>query len=257
MVLVDFFGKFSLPVGSHERFMNQLVVHIFLLTLSLVNVVYLFFIEGVGKRALQKSFLQQLAFFGALMQIGSCGCSITRYNIEDEMNYAIGNAGAAFGLAGGFLRNIAIASILFHGCENRKRKWGIFSICHFCLSTTMLIIELRNFDKYGFTPFRIMDMQYAPFCSICCFYTSRALSNGTVKIDSSVISKEAAIGTFKVMSYFLITFWLIGMVTSIAIFTYINGGLTIGCVTVATYYMDKMTGLYDKPVGGEGDSLLR
>jgi len=77
----NFFGKAVPDVA-----MNQLVCHIFLLTLSMVNVIYLFFIEGLGKRARFKNFLQQLAFFGALMQMGSCANSITRYNMQDVYN---------------------------------------------------------------------------------------------------------------------------------------------------------------------------
>jgi len=255
MVIADFFGKVDLPDGTMERFMNQIVCHVFLITLALVNVVYLVFIEGLGKGALQKSFLQQLALFGALMQIGSCGNSITRYNIQDEYNPLISNLGAGFGLAAGCFNNIAVASILFHGCDNRKMKWGIFSTFLIGLSLFLIYMEVTTFDDTHFFYFRVLNMQSTPFAAFCLLYTSRALNKGTVKIDSAIISKEAAVGVFKVMGYFLVFGFFCNM-TGYTIFIYIFGGLTFGCINVSTYYMDKMVGLYDKPVGGEGESLL-
>jgi len=255
VLLADFFGKVDLPDGTNERHMNQLVCHIFLLTLSMVNVIYLFFIEGLAKRDLFKNFLQQLAFFGALMQMGSCGNSITRYNIQEEYNPTISNTGAFFGLAAGCFNNIALASILFHGCDNRKKKWAIFSTCLTGLSIFLLFKEITTFDKTHFTYFRMLNMLSTPFAAGCLLYTSHALKKGTVKIDSAIISLEAAIRLYKVMGIFLV-FAFFAVPTGMTIVIYIGGGLVFGCVNVATYYMDKMVGLYDKPVGEEGASLL-
>jgi len=255
VLLADFFGKVDLPDGTSERHMNQLVCHIFLLTLSMVNVIYLFFIEGLGKKALYKNFLQQLAFFAALMQMGSCGNSITRYNIEEEYNATIGNMGAFFGLAAGCFSNIALASILFHGCENRKKKWAIFSTCLIGLSIFLLVKEVTTFNKTHFTYFRYLNMLSTPFAAGCLLYTSHALQKGTVKIDSAIISKDDAVRVFKVMGIFLV-FAFLTIVTGMTLVIYIGGGLVFGCVNVGTYYMDHMVGLYDKPVGGEGSSLL-
>mmetsp|Transcript_23154 Transcript_23154/g.49317 ORF Transcript_23154/g.49317 Transcript_23154/m.49317 type:complete len:258 (+) Transcript_23154:365-1138(+) len=255
MVLVDFFGSVALPDGSHERFMNQLVCHIFLLTLSLINVIYLFFVEFLGKGALQKSFLQQLAFFGALMQIGSCSNSITRYNIEDEYNYIISNAGAFFGLAAGCFCNIALAPIVFHDCTNRKLKWKIFSIALISASIYCLYMECTTFDETGFFYFRVMNMQSVPWTAFTIWYTSRALKKGTVTIDPSIISTEAAINMCFVIGVTMAILFLLNL-SGVTIFIYISGGLAFGCVNVATYYMDKMEGLYDKPAGGETALLL-
>lgn len=256
MVIADFFGKVNLPDGTMERFMNQIVCHIFLLTLSMVNAIYLIFIEFLGKGNLQKNFLQQLALGGALMQMGSCGNSIHRYNIEDEYNFVIANAGAFFGLASGCFNNIAVGVILFHNCEKRKLKWGIFSTALILLSIFLLFMEMTTFADTGFFYFRVLNMQNVPIAGFCFWYTSRALSKGTVSIDESIISKESLIGVYNVMAYFLFIMFFVNM-SGYTIFIYISGGLTFGCVNVATHYMDQMTGLYDKPAPvGESAPLL-
>jgi len=255
VLLADFFGKVDLPDGSNERHMNQLVCHIFLLTLSMVNVIYLFFIEGLGKRALYKNFLQQLAFFGALMQMGSCGNSITRYNIQEEFNPLIANMGAFFGLAAGCFNNIAIGSILFHGCDNRKKKWALWSAFLICFSIFLLFKEITTFKSTGFWYFRVLNMCSTPIAIVCFLYTSHSLQKGTVKIDSAIISNEAAIRIFKIMGIFCV-FAQLSLGTGMTIVIYIGGGLVFGMVNVATYYMDHMVGLYDKPVGEGGSSIV-
>jgi len=255
VLLANFFGHVDLPDGTRERHMNQLVCHIFLLTLSMVNVIYLFFIEGLAKRDLYKNFLQQLAFFGALMQMGSCGNSITRYNIEEEYNPFISNMGAFFGLAAGCFNNIAIGSILFHGCDNRKKKWAIYSAFLIGLSIFLLFKEITTFNTTHFDYFRKLNMLSTPIAVVCFLYTSHALEKGTVKIDSAIISKEAAVRIFKIMGIFCV-FAVLAMPTKMTIVIYVGGGLVFGTVNVATYYMDHMVGLYDKPVGEGGSSIV-
>jgi len=255
VLLANFFGGVDLPDGTRERHMNQLVCHIFLLTLSMVNVIYLFFIEGLGKKALYKNFLQQLAFFGALMQMGSCGNSITRYNIEEEYNPFISNMGAFFGLAAGCFNNIAIGSILFHGCDNRKKKWAIWSAFLIGYSIVLLYLEITTFNSTHFWYFRQLNMCSSPIAAVCFLYTSHSLQKGTVKIDSAIISNEAAIRIFKIMGIFCVCA-VLTMVTGMTIVIYIGGGLVFGTVNVATYYMDHMVGLYDKPVGEGGSSIV-
>jgi len=255
-LLANFFAKGgSLPDGSNERNMNFLVCHIFLMALSMVNVIYLFFIEGLGKRALFKNFLQQLAFFGALMQMASCANSISRYNIQEEYNPLFSNGSSFFGLAAGGFNNIAYGSILFHGCANRKRNWAIFSILLVGASVLVFINQVATFKEDHFDVFIKFNIPNTPFAALCILYTSYSLNKGTVKIDSATISKEAAVRTFLVMGIFLVLDF-VATTTKVTIVMLVGGGLNFGCVNVATYYMDHMVGLYEKPVGGEGSSLL-
>jgi len=254
MVLINFFAKMgSLTKGTDENALNQIAGHMFLLTLSSINVVYLFFIEGLGKRALQKNFLQQLAFCGALSQIGTCTATIIRYNIQNDFNpfYTKFSSGCAF-IANSF-NFIALGVTLFHGCDNRKMKWRIFSVSVIGLFGLGAYLEITT-DKI------LLGYVLAispPFCSICHLYTSHALQKGTVTIDSAIISKEALIRTFKVMAYFLSFVYVFGSIVSgITILPLIIQGLTFCCVNIGTYYMDKMVGLYDKPVRREVEPLL-
>jgi len=249
MGLINFLGTMSLPVGSDERDLNQIAGHMFLLTLSSINVVYLFFIEGLGKRALQKNFLQQLAFFGALMQIPSCCSTIYRYNIQDESYHA--HLGSLFGYIANCFNYIAVGVILFHGCDNRKMKWRIFSVSVIGLAILGMYLELTTSVKLYFPIFISF-----PLKNFCFWYTSYALQKGTVTIDSAIISKKAAIRTFKVMAYVPFIGLVLGIVTGITVLQYIVAGLVFCCVNIGTYYMDKMVGLYDKPVRREVESLL-
>jgi len=243
MVIVEFFGKVTLQDGTMERFMNQLVCHVFLLTLSMVNVIYLFFIGILGRGGLP--FLQKLALGGALMQMGSCANSITRYNIEDEYNYTIANAGAFFGLAAGCFNNIALSVILFHNSDNRKFKWRVFSIFLIVLSIVLLCMEMTTFEDTGFFYFRVLNMLSVPFTALCCWMTKRALEKGTLTLPESTSTEEAT-GVFKVLGLFFFISFFVNL-TGYTILIYISGGLAFGAVNVATYYMELMEGLYEKP----------
>jgi len=257
MGLIDFLDTGSTPVGSDVRNVSNVAAHIFLLTLSSANVVYLLFIEGLAKRALQKNFLQQLAFFGALMQIGSCVNSIHRYNINDEFNLLYAHSGSAFGFIANCFNFIALGSILFHGYDNRKMKWRIYSVSVIGLAICCMYYELTTFEESRFISFEIFIN--VPLNMFFLWYTSWALQKGTVKIDSTVISKEAAIRTFKVLAFILFlrfVFFIVFLKTEYTSLGYIMYGLNFCCVNIGTYYMDKMVDLYDKPVRREGESLL-
>lgn len=254
-LLIDFFGGLDLPDNSHERAMNQLACHIFLLTNVLVNVAYLIFVAGFGTGSLKKNFLQQLALLGALMQIGSCGNSITRYNIGDEYNFAIGNAGAAFGLASGVFNNIALSTIWFHGSTNRKMKWIIFSICWALVSCFAMYMELKTYEETHFFWFRVINMQNTPYTLLCCYFTYRGLKNKKISIDPNIISHSAVTSLFKVLTLFQLA-WFLTNVSGQTIYIYIGGGMTFMTVNVATHFMGSFNDYYDSPVGGEGQPLL-
>jgi len=254
-LLINFFGHTDLPDNSHERAMSQLASHIFLLTNVLVNVAYLIFVAGFGTGSLKKNFLQQLALLGALMQIGSCANSIHRYNIGDEYNFAIGNAGAAFGFASGVFQNIAISTIWFHGSTNRKMKWIIFSICWALVSCLAMYLELKNFEKSNFFWFRVINEQNGPYTMLCCYFTYRGLKNKKISIDPNIISHSAVTNLFMVLALFQLA-WFLANATGQLIYIYIGGGMTFMTVTVATHFMGNFNDYYDSPVGGEGQPLL-
>mmetsp|Transcript_53296 Transcript_53296/g.59607 ORF Transcript_53296/g.59607 Transcript_53296/m.59607 type:complete len:260 (-) Transcript_53296:210-989(-) len=258
MVLINFFAKLSsmsaLRVnGTDEYALNEIAGHMFLLTLSVINVVYLFFIEGLAKRALQKNFLQQLTFFGSLMQIGTCTSTIIRFNIQDAHNPIYGIPSTVFAFIANSFNFIALGVTLFHSCDNRKMKWRIFSVSIIGLATVGAYLQITTSVIYlnGFL------ITSPPFCIICHLYTSHALQKGTVTIDSAIISKEATIRTFKVMAYFLSIVYVLGnLILGMNVVALINQGLTFCCINIGTYYMDQMVGLYDKPVRRETESLL-
>mmetsp|Transcript_26393 Transcript_26393/g.26847 ORF Transcript_26393/g.26847 Transcript_26393/m.26847 type:complete len:255 (+) Transcript_26393:70-834(+) len=253
MVLINFFAKMgSLTKGSDENALNEIAGHMFLLTLSVINVVYLFFIEGLGKRALQKSFLQQLAFCGVLSQIGTCSSTIYRYNIQDDNNPSLLKLSSGCAFIANIFNFIALGVTLFHGCDNRKMKWRIFSVSVIGLFSLGAYLEITTHVVYLGYVLAILP----PFCIICHWYTSHALQKGTVTIESAIISKEAAIRTFKVMAYILSICYVLAIVSKIYVLLLINQGLVFCCVNIGTYYMDKMVGLYDKPVRREVESLL-
>jgi len=253
MGLINFFGR-SFTDETVEHSLNQIAGHKFLLTLSSINVIYLFFIEGLGKRALQKNFLQQLAFFGSLMQIGTCTATIIRFNVQDEHNPIYGIPSTVFAFIANCFNFIALGVTLFHGCDNRKMKWRIFSVFIIGLSILGAYLQITTSVNYLFYIFLTTS---SPFCIICHWYTAHALQKGTVTIDSAIISKEALIRTFKVMAYFLSFVYVFGSIVSgITILPLIIQGLTFCCVNIGTYYMDKMVGLYDKPVRREVEPLL-
>jgi len=242
-LLVDFFGSVSLPDNSHERAMNQLACHIFLMTSVLVNVAYLIFVAGLGTGSLKKNFLQQLALMGALMQIGSCGNSITRYNIGDEYNFKIANMGAAFGLASGIFNNIALSTIWFHKDPNRKRNWFIMSVIIILLSVWAMTMELKTYDKTHFFYFRIVNILNIPYTMICCFFTYRALKSGKITISKGTNSTEAVTNLFLVLTLFELL-WFLANVSGMTIFIYIGGGLTFMTVNVATHFMGNFDDYY-------------
>jgi hypothetical protein len=252
MVLVDFLGSVALPDDSLERAMNQLACHIFLLSLSGVNVFYYVFV-AYPNGTLKKNFLQQLALLGALMQIGSCSCSITRYNIRDEYNYAIGNAGAVFGLASGVFNNIALSTIWIHSDPNRAFKWKIISAIIALISIVALYMEFTTYDETHFFYFRVVNMQNTPYTLITCLFTARALNSGKLRINPSIISKDNAVAVYSTLWKFLVVAFLANL-TGVTLAIYVGGGLCFGCVNVATHYMGLMDDYYD--YGGETTPLL-
>jgi hypothetical protein len=252
MVLVDFLGSVALPDDSLERAMNQLACHIFLLSLSGVNVFYYVFV-AYPNGTLKKNLLQQLALLGALMQIGSCSCSITRYNIRDEYNYAIGNAGAVFGLASGVFNNIALSTIWIHSDPNRAFKWKIISAIIALISIVALYMEFTTYDETHFFYFRVVNMQNTPYTLITCLFTARALNSGKLRINPSIISKENAVAVYSTLWKFLVVAFLANL-TGVTLAIYVGGGLCFGCVNVATHYMGLMDDYYD--YGGETTPLL-
>jgi len=245
---VQFFGSVALPDNSEERRMNQIACHIFLLTLALVNVVYYIFVVGLGTGSLKKNGLQQLAFLGALMQIGSCSCSITRYNIGDEYNTVIGNWGAVFGLLSGIFNNCALSTIWFHGSPSRQYQWGLCCAVIAAASIIAMIMELLTYQSTHFFWFRIINMQNTPYTGITVYFTYRALKSKKINIDSSIIKHEDVTRLFLVLSFFEL-FWFLTNVSGVTLFIYIGGGLTFGVVNVATFYM----GLFDDYYGGSPD----
>lgn len=254
-LLVDFLGKVTLPDNSHERAMNQLACHLFLISLSGVNFIYLFFIGYLGTGSVKKNFLQFLAMLGALMQIGSCYCSIWRYNIGDEYHFAIGNAGALFGLLSGVFNNCALSTIWIHGDPNRKKKWTVICSIIFFISAFAMYKELVTYEETHFFWFRIVNMQNVPYTGITCYYTYRALSNGKLKISPKIIEHEDVTRCFQVLWIFLLVAFFANL-TGITLTIYIGGGLCFGCVNIATYYMGLMDDYYDSPFEGETTPLL-
>lgn len=252
---VDFFGPLDLPDNSDERAMNQLACHIFLLTNVLVNIAYLVFVAGFGTGTLKKNFLQQLALLGALMQVGSCGNSITRYNISDEYNWAISNAGAAFGLASGVFNNIALSSIWFHGSPNRKKNWMIFSTIWALISVFAMYMELKTWDETHFFWFRVINMQNTPYTLICVFFTYRALKNKKISIDPTIIAHADVTRLFLVLTYFQLA-WFLTNVSGQTIYIYVGGGMTFMTVNVATHFMGNFNDYFDSPINGEDTPLL-
>jgi len=255
-LLVDFLGSVTLPANSHERAMNQLASHIFLLSLAGVNFIYLFFIGYLGSGGVKRNFLQVLVMFGALMQIGSCTCSIWRYNIGDEYNFALGNAGAVFGLLSGIFNNCALSTIWFHGDPNRKSKWTITCFVIFLISAVAMFMELVTYEETKFFWFRVVNMQNTPYTGITCYYTYRALVNGKLKISPSIIKHEDCISCFKVMWIFLLVSTVSNFAFGITLTLYVGSGLTFGCVNIATYYMGHFDDYYENPFGGETQPLL-
>ena len=255
MVLVDFLGPNDLPDNSHERAMNQLVCHMVLITNAGVNFVYLFLIAGIANRSLQKNWLQKLALFGALMQLGSCTCSLTRYNIGDEFNFALSNLGAFCGLASGVFNNTALSVVWVHDASNRKLKFQLISLFILLASVVAMIMELKTFDETHFLYFRMVNMLNNPYTLVTCFVMWRALKNKKAKIDSDIIKHDDLTRLFLVLwiAEFVIT---VSSLVNVTLFIYAGGGLTFGAVNIATYYMGQMTDFYDKPIGGEGTRLL-
>ena len=253
MVLIDFLGKVTLPDNSEERALNQVACHIFLLSLSGVNAFYYLFI-ALPNGTLKKNFLQQLAFLGALMQIGSCSNSITRYNIGDEYNFKIANWGAFFGLASGVFNNIALSTIWIHGDPNRAFKFKLIAVIIFLISAFALYMELTTYEETHFFWFRVVNMQNTPYTLITCLFTARALKSGKIKVDPKVIATENAIAVFDTIWKFLLVMYLLNM-TGITLFIYVGGGLTFGCVNAATFYMGQFDDYYDSPLG-ESTPLL-
>jgi len=254
-LLIDFFGAIDLPSGP-ERNTNQIACHIFLFTLAAVNVIYLIFIAGFGTGSLRKNFLQQLALMGGLMQLGSCYNSMTRYNIGDEYNWKIANAGAAFGLASGIFNNIALSTIWFYGSNNRGQKWAIFSAIIVLFSVWAMYMELKTYDETHFHYFRLINMQNTPYTGIVCFFTARALKNKKITIDPTIISQEAVTRVFNIMWMFALTA-LILISTNMTLVIYVGGGLIFGCVNIATFYMGQFDDYYpfsekSQPVRGVG-----
>mmetsp|Transcript_21937 Transcript_21937/g.52207 ORF Transcript_21937/g.52207 Transcript_21937/m.52207 type:complete len:257 (-) Transcript_21937:170-940(-) len=254
MVLVDFLGSVALPDNSLERAMNQLACHIFLLSLSGVNVFYYVFV-AYPNGTLKKNFLQQLALLGALMQIGSCSCSITRYNIRDEYNYAIGNAGAVFGLASGVFNNIALSTIWVHSDANRAFKWKIIAAIIALISIVALYLEFTTYDETHFFWFRAVNMQNTPYTLITCLFTARALKSKKLRIDPSIIAHDDAVAVFSTLWKFLSVAFLANL-TGVTLAIYVGGGLCFGCVNVATHYMGLMDNYYDYGGAGETAPLL-
>jgi hypothetical protein len=253
MVVIDFLGSVALPDDSLERALNQIACHIFLLTLSSVNVFYYVFIAWLGNGSIKKNYLQQLALVGAAMQIGSCTASIIRYNIRDEYNYAIGNTGAVFGLLSGVFNNIALSTIWVHSDPNRKFKWQLISVIIALITAVALYMEFTTYDETHFLYFRLVNMQNTPYTMITCLFTARALKSGKLKIDPKIIAHEDVLSVFSVMWKFLLVAFLSNL-SGITLFIYVGGGLTFGCVNVATYYMGQMDDYYD--YGGETTPLL-
>lgn len=241
---IDFFGPVTLPDNSEERRFNQIACHIFLLTLALVNVIYYIIVPGLGTGSLKKNFLQQLAFLGALMQIGSCTNSITRYNIGDEYNFVVGNLGAVFGFLSGVFNNIALSTIWFHNSPNRKRNWAICSFVIAMLSVFALYMELKTYDETHFFWFRVINMQNTPYTGITVYFTYRALKSGKVTINPNIISHDAVTNLFFVLTCFQL-FWFLTNVSGVTLYIYIGGGLTFGVINVATYFMGQFDEFYD------------
>jgi hypothetical protein len=270
MGLVEFFGSLKMEVGT-PRNLNQLVAHCFLLSGAATNVVYLVLIAGLGTRSLQKNFLQQLALVGALMQIGSCGCSLWRYNIEEEYNNTIGHAGSAFGLLGGMANNLALSTIWIHGASNRKSKMRMISAFIVLLFTVPMVMEIIKWDELSagievdpeatnpYIYFRVIEGIKMPYTITVCLFTARALKNGKATIDPKIIATEDLVRVLYVMAGFLafcycfLTLGLIGSQYTTLI--YYASGLQFGVYNIMTYYMGQMNDFYDVPIGGEGDPL--
>lgn len=253
-LLVDFFAKVDIA-KEPDRALNQLACHIFLFTLSGINFIYLFFIGYLGTGQTKRNFLQFMAMLGALMQMGSCLNSLWRYNIGEEYNYFIANAGAVFGLISGFINTSAVSPIWFHTDANRKRKWAICCFVIFLANAFCMFMEFRTFDKTHFDWFRGINAMNTPYTGITCFIAERGLKNGKIKIDPNIIRREDCIKTFRVM-WISLLFLFFAYMPNITLFDYVAGGLTFGCVNVATFFMGQFDDYYDNPFGGETQPLL-
>lgn len=243
-LLINFLGTTALADDSNERALNQVACHIFLLTSVLNNLAYLIFVAGFGIGSLKRNPLQQLALLGALMQLGSCYNSISRYNIGDEYHFNMGNMGSLFGLLSGIFNNSALSTIWFHKRPNRKFKWMVCSIFIVLLSTCAMIIQLNTYEDTKFFYFRIINICNTPYTMICCLFTYRALKSGKITINENIIKHEDVTNLFLVMFVFEL-FWFLMTFFGIPWFMYMGGGLTFGVVNVATHFMGNFDDYYD------------
>merc|ERR1712020_92165 len=109
------------------------------------------------------------------------------------------------------------------------------------------VLEIIYWEAYGFRFNRILELIRIPYVSVVCYFTARALKNGKVNIDPSIIEAGDATRLFMTMAVFLAV-WFVANFSVITVVVYFGSGLMHSAVNIATYYMGQMTDFYDLPL---------
>lgn len=241
--IVDFLSTMSTPYGK-DRNTIFFTAHIGFLVFNIVNVLYLLFFEGIALGRLMKNHLSKLAFIACSFQIWSCVTSIRRYNIDEEYNVD-GQVGVATGLVAFFFSNVVYLYVCFHKNYRKVVPFGVILFMAF-EAVIFKLMMVHWDDKPRPTFFKINVAGSSLFHIISNVSCMRAVQNGEISIDPSILSKNQLSRVFGVVIFLELAITVCVGVLQLPIQVYPGTGATFSLMVIIAGYVGRMDFMTDE-----------
>jgi len=225
------------------KYTTYIIGHCGYWLINFINVVALLVIEGWVFGRLSKNFLSKLSLAACCLQILSCTCSITRFNVGQEL-HPLAYLGSFLSLAASLLLNISYLYVL----STSRRFVQIGTV--FWILVTLGV----SYTMFAINPFlwvrRIAALFYV-YQIVCIFFAIRKVKAGTIIIDA--VNKDSV---HKLFIFCLVlnvlSFGLAG--TLMPIF-YPTLGFTFICNVIFMALLGRSSGYMSKIEAGEDGTI--
>jgi hypothetical protein len=177
-------------VESFDRNAAYLLGHFGFLFFNLCNVFAIVIFHGYVFRTIKGNYKIRMALPACIFQIGSCICSIIRYNINDENGqygspYAI--VSTALGLIGFTFFNIVVLQIM---CNHKKTVLHVMVALWIVVAIVCFVVTEILWEDVHFMIFRGYIIMASFQQLIAYSLILVAVKKDTVKIDEKIMKKE-------------------------------------------------------------------
>ena len=234
MAVIDFSITSDAPEFTSAVGIIFTVTHCGFFLFNFLNLLYILLIEGFVFQRLNKNFLLKLSSAASFFQILSCISSIYRSNIMDPY----GPYGK-FGAITSFFAYVPMNTIYLYVTFQRNQKAIRFGVLLWLLFTLVdLVVTLLNWEEKNFAYFRIYVAASTLFQLVSSIIGYFSIRNGSMTINSSIISTNGMLRLSKV----IIGIYIVCLALSasgIVIFIYPATGMTFTMTLITALFVGR------------------